>query len=104
MRLADFLFFSLRLFAGSLEKLALFVFADHVQAEEVGGAGAGARAGHNGDDIAGLDVAALSEQLFGALDHGLVGINLGAEDGGCAPQKVETVDGNFNRAECEDGR
>ena len=75
-----------------------------MQAQEVGRAGLGARAGDDGDDLAGLDVAVLFEQALGALDQRLGGVDLGAEDRGGAPQQAEAIDGDFDRAEREDGR
>jgi len=91
-------------FAGSKEADALQVALTHyVQAQEVGGTGFGARAGHNGDDLAGLHVAVLLEQVLSALDQGLRRVDLGAADGRGAPQQVEAVDGDLDRTEREDG-
>ena len=44
------------------------VFAKDVKAEEVGGAGLGARAGDDGNDFAIANVAVLLEQAFGDID------------------------------------
>ena len=92
-------------FEGSKEAHAfLSVFAEHVQAEEVGGTGLGAGAGDDGDDFAGSHVAVLLEQALGAIDQGLGGVDLGAADGGGAPEQVEAIDGDLDGAEREDGR
>ena len=92
-------------FEGSKEAHAfLSVFAENVEAEEVGGTGLGAGAGDDGDDLAGTDIAALHEQAFGAIDQGLGGVDLGAADGSGSPEQVEAIDGDLDRAEGEDGR
>ena len=92
-------------FAGSKEADALQVaLAHHVQAEEVGGTGFCTRAGDDSDDFAGLDVAALFEEVLSALDQRLCGVDLGTANGRCAPQQVEAIDGDLDRAERKDGR
>src|ERR1035437_8155942 len=92
-----------RIFVGNKEAFAL-LFAHHMQAEEVGGAGPGARASDDGDDLAGFYIASLCEQPFGALDKGLGGGDLGTTDGGGAPEQVEAIDGDLDGAEGEDRR
>jgi len=80
------------------------VFAHHVQAQEIGGTGLGAGAGHYRNDLARAHVAALFQHLLGKVDHGFSGVGLGAADGRGAPEKIEAVDGDLNGAEREDGR
>ena len=52
----------------------------------------------------GAHIAALLEQALGHIDQRLSGVDLGAADGRGAPEQVEAVDGDFDRAEREDGR
>ena len=75
-----------------------------MQAQEVGRAGLGAGAGDDGDHLARPDVAALFQQVLGAIHQRLGGVDLGAADGRGAPQQVEAIDGDLDRAEREDGR
>src|ERR1035438_535620 len=95
----------LALFSGSKEARTLEVaLSHHVKAQEVGGTRLGARAGHNGDDLARLDVASLLKEVLGALDKCLSRVDLGAADGRGAPKQVEAIDGDLDGAEGEDGR
>jgi len=89
---------------GGKELCAFRVLANHVQAEEVGGAGLGAGSGDDGDDLALADEAILLEQVLGHIDQRLGGVDLGAADGGCTPEQVEAIDGDIDRAEGVDGR
>ncbi len=59
---------------------------DRVQPHEVGGAGSLARAGHDAQNVAGLEQAAGHQFVLGDRDH-VFGRERPARCMGCAPQK-----------------
>jgi hypothetical protein len=77
--------------------------ADHVETHEVGGAGLGAGASDDADDLTLMDVALSFEDVFCHLDEFVGVVEAIAEDGVGAPEKHAAVDDVLEWREGEDG-
>lgn len=80
----------------------LVVLSHDVKAQEVGRPRLGTRAGNDCDDFARPHIAALLQQPFRAIDHGLCSADLGTADGRGSPQHAHAIDSDFAGTEGED--